>query len=95
MPRSLDELFGDFRREAVDPRVQFIETRVWAAVEKQRSAPSSLVGARVRAASIGAALLVGALTGTVTAAMAGPRFNDVGAFSVHAALAPSTLLDLH
>lgn len=95
MKRSLDDLLSELRAEPLDPRLNYIGTRVWSAVAQRSSPFAPLVGHRARALWVGAALCVGLVSGAVSGAAAGAQGDSIEVFSTHAALAPSTLLDHH
>jgi len=91
MSDRFDHLFEALRREP-DAALPGLEGRVWTAIEawrQSRRAAYALVP--LRAASVVAALGLGLVGGSLTAAAARTP-PEVSAFSIDAHLAPSTLL---
>lgn len=88
MPRPLDQLLNELAAQDGEPRLDQVEPKVWARIDVLRAlAGRGLWGWRAAAAA--SMLMVGALA---SGAAARP-VADNSPFAVHAALAPSTLLE--
>lgn len=88
MPRPLDQLLNELAAEGGEPRLDLLESRVWARIDVLRElAGRSLWGWRAAAAA--SMLMIGALTSGAAAV----PVADTSPFAVRAALAPSTLLE--
>ena len=89
MPDRLDLLFSRLREAPADRPLDQLEPAVWSRIDAaRRDAPRDAVWGW-RAALAAVMLTTGAFAGSVAAAQS----EESSPFAIHAALAPSTLLE--
>lgn len=89
MPNHLDQLFSHLREAPTDMPLDQLEPAVWSRIDAtRRDAPRDAVWGW-RAALAAVMLTTGAFAGGVAAAQS----EASSPFAIHAALAPSTLLE--
>ena len=86
---NLDRMLGAWSARGLQADLSQIEPRVWARLsDKERDAASGILGFRV--ALVASVLAIGAIAGGAASAISDP---DISPFAIHAAYAPSTLLE--
>lgn len=89
MNNDLEERLAAWRRRTAETELAQLEPQVWARIGKEaRPSAAGLLG--FRAALAAAMLAIGVVAGGAASATAEP---EVSPFAVHAAYAPSTLLE--